>query len=125
MPVSIEFSIARRNVVSATSAFWACRRRRVWRQLAISIQAVMALSTLTSQNRPLPTTPSEVRQACARRIRPLPTGDTGTSSSFTWLAQGIRPMLLLRAGIVRPARRLPLLSSSATAYLADSSVGTA
>jgi hypothetical protein len=79
MPVSIEFSMARRNVVSATRAFWVCMRRRVWRQLAISIQAVITLSAHTSQNRPLPTTPSDVRQAWARRIRPLPTGDTGTS----------------------------------------------
>ena len=61
MPVSTEFSMARRKLVSITSAFWACMRRRVWRQVAISIQAVMALSVPTSQNRPLPTTPREVR----------------------------------------------------------------
>jgi hypothetical protein len=61
MPVSMEFSMARRKFVSATSARCACRRRRVWRQLPISIQAVMALRAPTSQNSPLPTTPSEVR----------------------------------------------------------------
>jgi hypothetical protein len=61
MPVSMEFSMARRKLVSATRASWACMRRRVWRQVASSIQAVMALSVPTSQNRPLPTTPSEVR----------------------------------------------------------------
>ena len=57
MPVTMEFSMARRKLVSATRAFWACKRRRVWRQLPISIQAVMTLSTLTSQNKPLPTKP--------------------------------------------------------------------
>ena len=61
MPVSMEFSIARRKLVSATRARWACMRRRVWRQLPISIHAVMALSAPTSQNRPLPITPSDVR----------------------------------------------------------------
>ncbi|MNV26710.1 hypothetical protein D3C71_1178350 [compost metagenome] len=61
MPVRMEFSIARRKFVSATRACWACMRRRVWRQVAISIQAVIALSVPTSQNSPLPTTPSEVR----------------------------------------------------------------
>ncbi len=61
MPVSMEFSIARRKLVSATSACWACRRRRVWRQVPISIQLVSTLSAPTSQNRPLPTTPCEVR----------------------------------------------------------------
>ena len=43
MPVSMEFSIARRKLVSATSACCACMRRRVWRQLPISIQAVITL----------------------------------------------------------------------------------
>ena len=61
MPVSMEFSMARRKLVSATSACCACMRRRVWRQLPISIQAVITLSAPTSQNRPLPITPSEVR----------------------------------------------------------------
>ncbi|MNZ94292.1 hypothetical protein D3C78_1133950 [compost metagenome] len=61
MPVSTEFSMARRKLVSATSASWARMRRRVWRQVASSIQAVMALSVPTSQNRPLPTKPSDVR----------------------------------------------------------------
>ena len=79
MPVTIEFSMARRKFVSATSAFWACMRRRVCRQLPISIQAVMTLKTLTSQNKPLPTKPCDVRQAWARKIKSLPTGETGTS----------------------------------------------
>lgn len=61
MPVTMEFSMARRKLVSATSASCVRRRRRVWRQLAISIQAVMALSVPTSQKSPLPTTPREVR----------------------------------------------------------------
>jgi len=61
MPVSMEFSIARRKFVSDTRACCAWARRRVWRQLAISIQAVIALSALTSQNSPLPMTPSDVR----------------------------------------------------------------
>ncbi len=78
MPVRMEFSIARRKLVSAISACCACMRRRVWRQVAISIQAVITLSVPTNQNRPLPTMPSDVRQACARSTRPLPTGETGT-----------------------------------------------
>ena len=53
--------MARRKLVSATRACCACMRLRVWRQVAISIQAVMALKVPTSQNKPLPTTPSEVR----------------------------------------------------------------
>ena len=71
--------MARRKFISATRAFCACRRRRVWRQLAISIQADIPLSTQTSQNRPLPTRPCEVRQVRATRIRSLPTGETGTA----------------------------------------------
>jgi hypothetical protein len=66
MPVSMEFSMARRKLVSATRACWACMRRRVWRQLAISIQAVMSAERApTSQNKPLPTTPKR----CAVRLR--------------------------------------------------------
>ena len=61
MPVRIEFSMARRKAVSSTSASCACTRRRVCRQLAISIQAVMTLRVVTNQNKPLPMTPSEVR----------------------------------------------------------------
>ena len=51
--------MARRKLVSDISACCACMRRRVWRQLAISIQAVIKLNALTSQNSPLPTRPSE------------------------------------------------------------------
>ena len=79
MPVSMEFSMARRKLVSATSAFWAWMRLRVWRQLPINIHAVITLRTLTNQNKPPPTKPCEVRQAWARKIRSLPTGETGTS----------------------------------------------
>ena len=61
MPVGMEFSIARRKLVSETRACCACCRRRVWRQLAINIQVVIMLSTPTSQNSPLPITPKEVR----------------------------------------------------------------
>ena len=50
--------------------------------MAISIQAVMALNTLTSQNRPLPTKPWEVRQVWARNTKSLPTGETGISKSL-------------------------------------------
>jgi hypothetical protein len=39
----------------------------------------MTLSTLTYQKRPLPTKPCDVRQACARKTKSLPTGETGTS----------------------------------------------
>jgi hypothetical protein len=34
--------MARRKLVSDISACWACMRLRVWRQLAISIQAVIS-----------------------------------------------------------------------------------
>jgi hypothetical protein len=61
MPVSIEFSIARRKLVSDINACCVCIRRRVWRQLAISIHAVITLNALTSQNSPLPTTPKDAR----------------------------------------------------------------
>ena len=61
MPVRIEFSIARRKFVSATSACCACMRRRVCRQFAMSIHAVIADSTPTSQKKPLPITLSDVR----------------------------------------------------------------
>ena len=71
--------MARRKLVSEISACWACIRLLVWRQLPISIQAVITLKTLTSQNKPLPTRPCEVRQACARKIKSLPTGGTGIS----------------------------------------------
>ena len=53
--------MARRKLVSDSSACCASMRLRVWRQLAISIQAVIRLSTITSQNKVLPITPSEVR----------------------------------------------------------------
>jgi hypothetical protein len=59
MPVSMEFSIARRKLVSDSRACWACSRLREWRQLAINIQAVIKLSAPTSQNKPLPMTPKE------------------------------------------------------------------
>ena len=61
MPVKIEFSMARRKLVSATKARCACKRRRVCRQVPISIQAVITLSAVTSQNMPLPIRPCEVR----------------------------------------------------------------
>ena len=41
--------MARRKLVSAIKACWACMRRRVWRQLAISIQAVIGIVTLVTQ----------------------------------------------------------------------------
>ena len=53
--------MARRKLVSDISACCTFMRRRVWRQLAISIHAVIADSAPTSQNRPLPITPSPVR----------------------------------------------------------------
>ena len=42
MPVSMEFSIARRKLVSCTSALWICARRRMWRQVPSSIHTVSA-----------------------------------------------------------------------------------
>ena len=124
MPVSMEFSIARRKVVSAISACWACCRRCDWRQLAISIQVVMAASTATSQNSVPPTTPCDVRQACARSTRPLPTGETGMSNSLTLPLQGSRSDRPGRSGMLWPASSWSLPSNSATAYLASTSAGT-
>ena len=63
MPVSMEFSMARRKLVSEISACCACTRRLVCRHEPISSQAVMPLSTHTSQNSPLPIRPWDVRQA--------------------------------------------------------------
>ena len=103
---------------------WIDERRRVCRQLAISIQAVMADSAPTSQNSPLPITPRPVRYACARITSPLPTGETGTSYSFGCAAQGSSWVAGLRAGTELPASTRPLPSSRATAYLAETSVGT-
>ena len=40
MPVSIEFSMARRKLVSDTSAACICSLRRMWRQVPSSIQTV-------------------------------------------------------------------------------------
>ena len=116
--------MARRKLVSATRACCACMRRRVCRQLPISIHAVITLSVPTSQNRPLPITPSEVRYAWARMIRPLPTGDTGTSYSLACAAHGSSCVAGLRGGTDVPASRRLLPSSSATAYLAETSAGT-
>ncbi len=53
--------MARRKFISLNRSCWARMRRRVCRQLAINIQAVIALKAPTSQNSPLPMTPSEVR----------------------------------------------------------------
>ena len=61
MPVGMEFSIARRKLVSCTSALWICARRRMWRQLPSSIHTVSTDSATTIQNRVLPIRPIEVR----------------------------------------------------------------
>jgi hypothetical protein len=61
MPVSIEFSMARRKLVSVTSAFCICSRRRMWRQVPISIHTVSAERIATIQNKVLLISPIEVR----------------------------------------------------------------
>ena len=61
MPVSIEFSIARRKLVSETSAVCICSRRRMWRQVPSSIHTVSTLSSTTIQNSVLLIRPIEVR----------------------------------------------------------------
>ncbi len=61
MPVSIEFSIARRKLVSCTSAVWICARRRRWRQLPSSIHTVSTDIATTIQNKVLLISPMEVR----------------------------------------------------------------
>ncbi len=61
MPVSIEFSIARRKLVSDTSAFCICRRRRMWRHVPSSIHTVRADSAATIQNSVLLISPIDVR----------------------------------------------------------------
>ena len=57
-------------------------------------------------------------------IRPLPTGETGTSYSFGCAAQGSNCVAGLRGGTELPASMRLLPSSSATAYLAETSAGT-
>ena len=118
--VSMEFSIARRKLVSATSACWACMRRRVWRQLAISIQAVMALSA-----------PDQPEQAAADHAQ---RGAVGLRAQHQAVAHrrhrhfvfvGLRwPRAAAAwpgcaAAPTVPASTRPLPSSSATAYLAE------
>ena len=61
MPVSMEFSIARRKFVSCTSADWICARRRRWRQLPSSIHTVSTDNATTIQNKVLLIRPIEVR----------------------------------------------------------------
>ena len=61
MPVSMEFSIARRKLVSVTSALCICWRRPMWRQVPSSIQTVSTESAATIQNSVLLIRPMEVR----------------------------------------------------------------
>ncbi len=61
MPVSMEFSIARRKLVSEMSACWTWSRRRMWRQVPASIHTVRALRAATIQNSVLLIRPMEVR----------------------------------------------------------------
>ena len=61
MPVSMEFSIARRKLVSCTSAPWICARRRTWRQVPSSIHTVRPDSASTIQNSELAIRPIDVR----------------------------------------------------------------
>ena len=61
MPVSMEFSIARRKLVSAASAFCTCARRRMCFQVPSSIQTVSTDSAITIQNSVLEISPIEVR----------------------------------------------------------------
>ena len=58
-------------------------------------------------------------------IRPLPTGETGTSYSFGCAAHGSSWLGPLRGGTELPAMIRFLPSSRATAYFADTSAGTA
>jgi hypothetical protein len=61
MPVSMEFSIARRKLASETSALCICSRRPMWRQVPSSIHTVSTLSAETIQNSVLLMRPMEVR----------------------------------------------------------------
>ena len=82
MPVSIEFSIARRKFVSETRALCICTRRRMWRQVPSSIHSVSTLSATTIQNSVLPISPIEVRKPRLRSTSPLPGGESGTSCTI-------------------------------------------
>ena len=62
--------MARRKLVSAMRACWVSARRRLCRQLPISIQMVNALSAAMTQKIALPKTPCEVRQV--RAFNPFP-----------------------------------------------------
>ena len=57
-------------------------------------------------------------------MSPLPTGETGTSYSFDCAAHGTSCVAGLRGGTELPASTRLLPSSSATAYLAETSAGT-
>ena len=100
MPVSIEFSIARRKLVSWTSAAWIWLRRRMWRQVPSSIHRLRPDSASTIQKRVLPTKLSDVGQPCTRSDRPLDTGTSGTCAS--WVGERV----------VRPGAGVTLLATT-------------
>ena len=116
--------MARRKLVSEMSACCACRRRRVWRQLAINIHAVIMLRELTSQNWPLPISPNDARYACARMTRPVPTGETGILYSWGGLDQGANALTMRFGGMAAPASSPPFASNRDTAYCAVTSGGS-
>jgi hypothetical protein len=57
----MEFSIARRKLVSDTSALCICNLRPIWRHVPSSIHTVSTDSAATIQNSVLPISPMEVR----------------------------------------------------------------
>ena len=120
MPVSIEFSIARRKFVSVISVLCICERRRMWRQVPSSIHTVSADSATTIQNSVLPMRPIEVRQPCPRTTRPFPDGASATSCTMPLLLRtllaGSRETLL--------ASTRSLLSSRLMAWRRVTSAGT-
>ncbi len=79
MPVGMLFSIARRKLVSCTSAPWIWLRRLMWRQVPSSIHTVSTESATTIQNSVLLTRPMLVRQPWPRSSRPLSAGVSGAS----------------------------------------------
>jgi hypothetical protein len=120
MPVSMEFSMARRKLVSCTRVFWIWARRRMCIQVPNNIHTVSTDSDTTIQNKVLPTRPAEVSRPWPRSIKSLPAGDSGRSVLMVG-------RLCSWPGICStvPATSVPVPSITAIACRRVTSAGTA
>ena len=120
MPVSIEFSIARRKLVSCTSAFWIWLRRRMWRQVPSSIHTVSDRQRHDHPEQRVADQADRGAPALPRSTRPLAAGANGRSSDDRRAAARAG-----RASATRCRRaRLPSASTTATVWRCVTSGGT-